>query len=380
MNTMLPSAPKSFGRLTDVLASAYASLGGAKPNLLALKKAQKAVVILVDGLGVSNIRFQPGHAPFLNSQLNKSSIIECAFPSTTATSLTSFATGARAGKHPIIGYQVFDRGLNEPVNLLTGWSSKFNPERQVVPTISQLAASEGVDFIFCGPSDYENSGFTQATMPGAKYEAAKTIHDRFDRVQELLRRPGRQLIYLYVPELDQLAHANGAQSDRWINKLEELDGLVKRFSSSLKPQVGCLLTADHGIIDIESEAHRFLDELELPGLLFVGGDPRVSFLYFESSLADSEINLNKNRLSDALSDCAYVAGRDEVIAAGWYGGDVADAAKDLMPEIFVISKTRVALYHRRFAKPKSMQMVGQHGSITSEETKIPLLRFGAFAQ
>lgn len=377
---MLPSAPKTFGRLTEVLASAYASVGGSKQNNLGFKKAQKSVVILVDGLGVSNIRFQPGHAPFLNSQLNKSSTIECAFPSTTAASITSFATGSFAGKHPIIGYQVFDRTLNQPVNLLTGWSTEFLPERQFETTVSKLANIEGIDFVFCGPGEYENSGFTQATMPDGQFEAAKTIEERFSRVKGLLMRPGRQLVYLYIPELDQLAHAHGAQSARWLNKLEEIDGLVKSFVRGLPAQVGCLLTADHGIIDIEHEAHRFLDEIELSGLIFAGGDPRVSFLYFNSHISDAEAEQNIRLLEEAVGDCAYVAKAEEVIRAGWYGPEVSDEARGLMPDLFIIAKTRVAFYHRAFAKTKSMQMVGQHGSISSEETKIPLLRFGAYSQ
>lgn len=377
---MLPSAPKTFGRLTEVLVSAYASVGGSKQNTLGLKKAQKAVVILVDGLGASNIRFQPGHAPFLNSQLGKSSTIECAFPSTTAASITSFATGSAAGKHPIIGYQVFDRALNQPVNLLTGWSTSFKPERQTEPTVSQLAANEGIDFVFCGPGEYENSGFTQATMPGASYLAAKSIEERFVRVANLLKRPGRQVVYLYIPELDQLAHSQGSQSHSWLNKLEELDAHVRSFVKDLPAQVGCLLTADHGVVDVGHEAHRFLDEIELSDLIFAGGDPRVSFLYFDESISSANIEKNVKLLENALSDCAYIARKQEVVDAGWYGPVVSDEARKLMPDVFIVAKTKVAFYHRAFAKTKSMQMVGQHGSISSEETKIPLLKFGVFAQ
>ena len=362
-----------------MLASAYASVGGSSANVFSFKKVQKAVVILVDGLGAANIRFKPGHAPFLNSQLGKSSIIECAFPSTTAASITSFATGTPAGEHPIIGYQVFDRSIGKPVNLLTGWSSEFPPQRQHAPTISQLAANEGIDFLFCGPGEYENSGFTQATMPQVKYEAAKTVEERFLRVTQLLKQSGRQVIYLYIPELDQLAHAHGSRSDRWLHKLEELDGLVKSFVSQLHPQVGCALTADHGIVDVEHSAHFYIDEVPLTGLLFAGGDPRVSFLYFDSSLGDQGMTENLRLLTEALGESAFVASRDEVLEGGWYGEKISNQALELMPDIFVISRSQIALYHRSFAKPKSMLMLGQHGSISPEETKIPLLRFGAFA-
>jgi hypothetical protein len=41
-----------------------------------------------------------------------------------------------------------------------------------------------------------------------------------------------------------------------------------------------------------------------------------------------------------------------------------------------MARKRVALYHRSFAKKKSLEMIGHHGSITNEELAIPLIKFG----
>lgn len=378
MNTMLPSAPKSFGRLTEVLTSAVAAVGGRGRNSLGLRRSKKAVVILVDGLGVANIQYQPGHAPFLNVHLSKANSISCTFPSTTAASITSLATGAAPGVHSVIGYQVFDRSTSQPVNLLTGWSDSFPPSKQSIETISESCSDEAIDFVFCGPAEYENSGFTRATMRSARYLAAKTIEDRFVAVGRELAKPGPMVAYLYVPELDQTAHALGSRSNQWLTKLEELDGIVKRFTEKLPSRVGCLLTADHGIVDVAPDNHIFLDLVELQGLDFVGGDPRVAFLYFSQDLNTAVFTQNRSVLEDLLADRAYVATKEEVIAAGWYGPEQSHDALLLMPDLFVIARADVALYHRKFAKAKSLQMVGQHGSISPQEMKIPLLRFGQF--
>lgn len=360
------------------MASAYASIGGSTPNNFGLRRSKNAVVILVDGLGAANLRFQPGHAPFLNSHLNKSSTIECAFPSTTATSLTSLATGVAAAKHPVIGYQVFDRETRESVNLLTGWSESFSPARQTSRPISKLATAEAKKFVFCGPAEYENSGFTKATMPEATYISAKTIEERFDAISKLLKSSASTISYLYVPELDQIAHAFGSQSQKWLNKLEELDALVKNFVSHIPTDTGVLLTADHGVIDVPYDSHLFLDDLELANLKFVGGDPRVRFLYFDVENTAQAIELARVKLLNHLHDAAYVCTYAELVSAGWYVEASAEAMS-LMPDLFVIAKSRVAFYHRKFAKQKSLLMIGQHGSISIDEIKVPLLRFGAFA-
>lgn len=361
-----------------MLASCLAAIGGDSQNLLGIKPANKAVVILVDGLGVSNLKFQPGHAPFLNSLLSKNSSIECAFPSTTAASITSFATGKQPGEHVVIGYQIFDRSKAKGINLLTGWGPEFPPQNQRENCLSEKAAAQGIDFVFCGPAEYAESGFTQATMRAARYLPAKSIQERFDVVAATLRSTDSQIIYLYIPELDQTAHAFGSKSDRWLEKLEELDSIVKDFTARLPKGIGVLLTADHGIVDVAESNHYFLDEVELEGLQFVGGDPRVSYLYFDSMPAQ-HIEMRRLALREHFGATAFVALAGEVIEAGYFGKTLTQQARALLPDIFVIAKSEIAIYHRGFSKPKSMRMIGQHGSISPAETKVPLIRFGAFA-
>ena len=89
---MLPSVPNSFGRLSEAYLSAFLALDG-KPNPLSLPAKQSYLVILVDGLGVANIKSAGGHAGFLNQKLSTSKSLFSGFPTTTATSLASFSTG-----------------------------------------------------------------------------------------------------------------------------------------------------------------------------------------------------------------------------------------------------------------------------------------------
>jgi hypothetical protein len=113
----------------------------------------------------------------------------------------------------------------------------------------------------------------------------------------------------------------------------------------------------------------------MPGLASVGGDPRVLFLYFDEFDHESITR----RLSEFLGKRAYVVSWDELVQAGWYG-ETAEVARERMPDIFLIANGETALYHREFAKPKSLKMIGQHGSISDDELFVPLLRFGAFAK
>lgn len=372
---MLPAVPKTIGRLSEVLSSAIAAVDG-RTNSLQLAKAKNACVILVDGLGSKNLQNRAGHAPRLSRQLEKDGSILCGFPSTTATSLVSLATGTMGGQHGVIGYEIFDRQSGQTLNHLTGLSDEqIAAKYQTQKSLAEISEASGASTFFIGAPEYENSAFTRITLPTAKYVAAKSIEERFDAASRLLRDKSGAVIYLYISELDSKAHAFGVDSPEWIEQLELLESQVSKFVATCASDCGVLLTADHGVIDVEYEKQIFLDQFNFDeNLVNVSGDPRVNFLYFAKGPAS---NLQEE-LSAWLRKRAYVVTRNQMIESGWYGQVSAEVALR-MPDLFVVARGETALYHRKFAKPHSLKMIGQHGAIDEVELTIPLLRFGKFA-
>ena len=371
-----------------MFASCLGAITG-EDNRLALPAAERVVAVLVDGLGTINVRAAAGHAPVLNRQIAASQAINAGFPTTTAASITSFATGLSAGQHGIVGYKVLDPETQQPVNQLTGWSKEISALKwQPNQTIAEKAQLSGVAAYAVGPSEYENSGFTALTMRGAKYVPADSLHERVDTTLSLLASSKATLIYFYVPELDQKAHAFGVNSPQWLQELENLEGAMSKLSSALTDKrfnkSGAVLTADHGIIDVPRENHIYLDELTLPNLKLVAGDPRANYLYLaddideEGALAEAD-KLQRQLDATKLGRGARVLTRQQVIEAKWFGAQVTEVAKSRMPDLFAIAVARTALYHRDFAPAKGLKMIGQHGSISAEELSIPLLKFGALA-
>jgi predicted AlkP superfamily pyrophosphatase or phosphodiesterase len=368
---MLPSVPKSFGRLSEANLSAFLALQG-KTNPLGLPLRKSYAVILIDGLGVFNIRSAGAHAGFLSNKLASSKSLFSGFPTTTASSLASLATGKENGSHAFLGYRVFDKQRGKAINLLNDLGLEFAPrEYQDQETISELAAEAGINVLTVGPSEYSDSGFTKATMPKSKYLAAKTIEERFAITRRELAKPGN-LIYLYVPELDQLAHRFGVASNKWLETIEDLDSIVSKFASSIPKGAGAILTADHGVIDVPKSSHIYLDEFEsLKEILMIGGDPRAGFLYLD---ADSDLIEKRSVISEELAGLVDVVTVEELVAAGWLG-PLSVTAERIAPDLVLLPKSDRVIYHRDFAKPKSLEMIGQHGGMSKAEWEIPLLVF-----
>ncbi len=353
-----------------MLVSALASVGGAFENRLRLAKVKHSVIILVDGLGYENLRDASGYARFLNSKLEQS--IRCEFPSTTATSLTGLATGTRSGKHGLIGYSVFDRSSKLQRNLLTGWSSASEAAKyKRQPALSELSGEISMHVV--GPAIYEASGFTELTMKGAKYSPADQIADRFSALETIFAGASSTVTYLYIPELDQVAHKYGVASDQWLHLLEELDLIVNRFSSKLAGNVGVVLTADHGVIDIPQSNHVFLDEFTWYASLVehTAGDPRCNFVYLREP-ADLQAFIQKAQ--ESFGDISYVCTPTQLVESGW---STAGIAKN-EPNAYLIWKDSQVAYDRRFSKPQHLKMIGQHGAISDSETRVPLIKLGKY--
>ncbi len=366
---MLPAPPKTLGMLGDVLISALQSVSG-ETNSLGLPKKRSVCVILIDGLGSSNLKAAAAHAGFLNS--NTSKLASSFFPATTATSIVSFATGRPPWETGFIGYQIYNRATGIKRNLLSGWEFQQDAKDfQSIETVSEKATTNGIGFHTVAPSAYRESGFTAATMRGSDFHGTKSIEERFDKANELLADSKEKVVYLYIPELDQLAHAQGWKSQAWLNQLEDIDGYIAKFSAGLGKASGIVVTADHGIIDVPHANHIYLDEyLSEDELFYVGGDTRALFLYLRDQGATEPVML---QLEAVLGDSCYVVTPKMLIDAGYWQ---ENRDPDEVPDLVVMAKKEVALYHRGFAKKKSLEMIGHHGSISQQEMGIPLITLG----
>jgi hypothetical protein len=379
---MLPAPKKDRTSLADVLPSCLAALTN-QPNRLDLPRVERAVVVLVDGLGSEQLRERAGHARTLAAAHTRKAVLESGFPTTTAAALASLGTGETPGQHGIVGYTALDTNNDRVVNQLSGWDDRLDPATwQRVPTIFETATKRGVRSMAVGPERYRDSGFSQAVLRGADYIAAKSIAQRFTAAAKWMEQPGEPgLLYLYIPELDMAAHAHGWESAKWLERLETVDAAVRDFAAGLSASEGMVLTADHGMVDVKPHAHVLIDsdpEL-LEGIRHVAGDPRCLQLHFEPELSDAARARLVEKWRASESDRAWVVTRSEAIEAGWFG-DVAPEVAPRIGDLLVAARKNIAYYDGRTATDHMRAMVGQHGSWTSAELQVPLLRFGAFSR
>jgi len=371
---MLPTFDRPTASLAAVLSSCVASLSG-ESNPLGLAEARRIVVVLVDGLGAAALAERAGHARALSAGRVGDALAP--LPTTTAAGIATLCTGATPGEHGLTGYRVLDAGRDRVVNQLNGWDSFMVPEAwQPVPTVFERASALGVSSHAIGRARFHASGFTRAVLRGAHYVDAESVADRFAAAGAILAAGGNSLSYLYVAELDKIAHAKGWRSVEWTAALEELDAQLRGLERTLGPDEAMIVTADHGIVDVPHDAHVLYDRVPelVAGVRHRFGEPRCLQLALDPGSGRTPADL-----ADAWrrheSARAWVATREEAIASGFFGPEVTESARSRIGDVLVAALGEVAYYE---SHGEGRSMVGQHGSLTAEERVVPVSVFGAF--
>ncbi|HEX8498306.1 MAG TPA: nucleotide pyrophosphatase/phosphodiesterase family protein [Actinomycetales bacterium] len=378
MTEGLPAAPPyGEGALSDLLPAVARSLDVEVPpaadglsGLLRLEPTSRACVLLVDGLGDLLLRERAGHAPFLRGLLDQVGTISAGFPTTTATSMGSLGTGLPPGSHGMVGYEVLvpehDRLLNE-----LSWDGGPDPRQwQRETTVFQQAAASGVEVVRVGPGYFDGSGLTEAALRGGRFVAASSLDDRVEAALTALRSAPRTLVYVYWGDVDKIGHQEGCGSWQWGEELSKVDLAIRRLVAGLPADATLHVTADHGMVDVpfEQRIDLAVDPDLAAGVRHAGGEPRAPQLYCEPGSADAVLAT----WADALAGRADVLSREQAVAAGWFG-PVSPHVLPRIGDVVVACRTGTAVVDSRRQRPQVLRLLGLHGSLTPQESLVPLL-------
>ncbi|WP_230684726.1 alkaline phosphatase family protein [Cellulomonas sp. JZ18] len=370
---LLPGAGERS--LAQVLPAVCAALGADVPrgaaarDALGLPAAERACVVLVDGLGHLNLLERGGHAPFLRSLLPGSAPLVTTFPSTTATALGTFGTGAAPGATGMLGYTVRVPQTGALGNLVSWTDLPDARAWQAEPTVLERAVAAGLAVTSVGPARFAGSGLTNAVLRGPAYVAAEQLDARVDATVRALRAPG--LAYLYWGEVDKAGHHHGWGSWQWGDALSELDAALARLARSLPRGTLLVVTADHGMVDVDPARRRDLaaDPVLGADVALTAGEPRALHLHLDPG-ADAVAVADRWR--GVLGEDAVVATRETAVGDGWFG-PVADHVRPVVGDVVVAMTGAATVVDSRTQTPASIALVGVHGSLTAREMLVPLL-------
>lgn len=360
--------------LAEVLPAVAAHLGAPGfGDALGLPDAERYVFVLVDGLGHRLLQRHLRDAPYLAEVFGDVLAITSGVPSTTATSITSLGTGLPSGQHGIVGWSFRRPDTGRRMNSLTWDQGPDDVEAfQPSPTVFERLADSGVACTSIGMPRFDGTGLTRAALRGARYVGIEPDDPvgRLDAIVDAATSAPRTLTYVYERRLDHTGHGKGCESEAWLRTLGRIDDFLGQLRDRLPDDVCLLITGDHGMVDVPASTRIQLEEH--PGLRrgvdMVAGEARLRQLY--TSTPDAVAR----RWADELGERAWVRTRDQAVAEGWFGPSgllVAEHVEPRFGDVLVAMRGTWAVLTEEF--PAEQRIVGMHGSLTPEETEVPLL-------
>ena len=347
-----------------------ASVAGIVPALLAhprhdwlpatARDAQHVVLLVLDGLGWAAIEEHRELLPTIAAM--EGGPITTVVPSTTATALTSIATGLAPAQHGLLGYRIVVSG--EVLNVLR-WDYP-NGKRPPEPfDIQRHTAFLGREVPVVTRSEFRASGFTQAHLRGGRFVGWHTLSTIVEHCCRLVAS-GERLVYAYYPGVDTVAHEFGLHDSYFTRELASVDAFVAALCSALGPDTAVLLTSDHGQVHLEPE-----DWLELPALDPLvdlrAGDGRFRYLYAKRGRAADLTDAAR----DAVGEHAWVFTRKQLLEEGWLGEGATGTIPGRIGDVVLAARDAVAFVDP--AIPNEAKLRSGHGSVTADEMWVPLV-------
>lgn len=349
------------------------------PDLPLPPTARAVIVLVVDGLGRLQLDAHRSLAPALAAAPGPT--LDAPFPTTTPTSLASIGTGVPPGRHGLTGTSLAvphdDRLL---LALTWSWTRQdldldarddVVPESfQPIPTRFELAPDDGVRAVTVLRPEFATSGLTRAALRGGEVVTASGLDATLAAALDAVTPAAAPtIVYAHHGDLDAVGHLTGTGSQRWCAELAAAETAIVAAADRLPRDVALVVTADHGMVTIPPDG--FVELADHPALLdgvrVLTGDPRARQLHTVPGAAEDLLAAWREHAGDR----AHVVGRDEAIAAGWFGPEVADHVRGRIGDVVVGTVAPDVAWVHRDADLFGGRLPGQHGALTLEELRVP---------
>jgi hypothetical protein len=357
---MDPIRPDYGGQAITSLVPALVGGRGEAKLPSCVEGAGAVVLLLLDGLGWQAVEAHRSLLPEL-AALDGGPITTVA-PSTTASALTSLATGLAPSQHGLVGFRM--RVGDDVLNILR-WQTAGNRRPPDPFEMQRHTAFFGRPVPVVTRSEFRHSGFTDAQLRGARFVGWNAVSTLVEHCRRLVSA-GERFVYGYYPGVDTVAHEFGLHDSFYVAELRAADRLVGELRDALPEDVALLVTSDHGQVHVDQGGWVELSELA-PMIAMYAGEARFRYLYAEPGAA-TELAAGAR---EAFGHQAWVLTRDELFAEGWIGPPPEGPIGNRVGDVVLAAREQVAFVDPTL--PQETKLIGMHGSLTPDEMYVPLL-------
>ena len=322
-----------------------------------LHEAETINFILADGLGYENLKSTDS---YLNKNVTKS--INTTFPSSTNVALSSISFVKNPIEHGLIGYYMYDKSQYGLINALN-----WNEDNKNFLLSDHFKKQNSIWKIFkenkIYASNFQPRNLVGTPLSDCLYDLSSTIP--YEDEQNLLELLSESTIlenkfnFIYYPLIDVTAHIFGVNSEEWKIEIAKFEKLVYEISNISNKKTKTVISADHGLTNIDAECRHHLnygEDLRIYGdqrSVYING-PQESVLETFSKVPG--VLLEQNELSYLLGD------------------PTNEFMQSIYPDFCFLVEEKNIIYPKHL----SAKLKGYHGGLSKEELKIPIIELSNY--
>lgn len=364
-----------------------------------INKNNKIIFFLIDGFGFNHYETLYKELEFLKNLSLKGDVSSTTsiFPSTTASCLTTLATGLAPCQHGLFEWNMYIKELDRVIQTIPfseagdnakneSLKGKVTPDvlldKKIRTTFQLLAKNSIKSYIFL-PAPIATSTYSLLTTQGAVIVPYATILDLFPHLVNVLNsEKGPAFLDVYFGDIDSAEHEFGPYSKEHIAKLriffEELgSGFIKSFSKEAARDITVIITSDHGQIAIDPKKTAYLNKDKKiieslaisrnKKLIAPWGSPRDVFL----AIADDKKEEMFTYLINKYKNTAKIIKTEEAIKMGLFGSDKPSKRfLERVGDILILPYGGETIWYEH-VKGDLLEFLGHHGGLSKEETLVP---------
>ena len=357
---------------------------------------EKIILLLIDGLGWNLFNKEALKYQFFDRLIKKGKLsqITSVFPASTTPAINTLNSGLSTQEHGLPEWYVYLEELDCIVESLPFAPVLAKDQNKILDQTREILLNQKTiyeslkeyeipSFIFC-PGGYSDSFYNKQANKGGNIIGYNNLADLLFLLKQKLKEiHGRAYFYVYWPDIDGAEHHFGPWSEEAVVEIAYLsEGLEREFVGKIDPgiasKIGLLVTADHGLAEIDKGKVIYLDEIN--GLtidfkissngntLLPTGLPRNVYL----NIKEKKLAATQQLLKQRLKGKAEVIKTKEAIKIGLFGdGPIHSQFLNRVGNLMILPYDNKAVWYRYDSK--DVDLVGQHGGLSADEMLIPFI-------
>ncbi len=317
------------------------------------------IALLIDGMGSEITKKKLKEEDFFRKNQRKT--VSTVYPPTTTAATTAFQTARSPKENAWLGWNQYFKELDDQVILFRN-QSQYGEEKypgfswKTLPVLSlqDELSQHGIK--------------ADSVWPGwSEHNPCRTYQCMLEKLTDLTADKDMRFVYAYWDRLDEMMHELGPSDERVDWELKRLDQLTATFAEQLSEDVGLLIIADHGQIDVEHYALDQDEELcscfrKPPSL-----EARTPAFFIKPECMDTFSKLFRAKFKDSFELLSH----NEVVQSGIFGPGTAHPRF----EEFIGDYTAFAISDLQLDYIKGKNLLGNHAGTLDAERLIPVIMY-----